>query len=184
MEPKPDDAVESFLQSRPPVAQNASLEEQLLAQTTRVLRRRRVLRRARMATIFAGVFLAGAASAWLVKPAPMPPEPADQPSHAAPAVKEDAPPQSAKDNGKPAASAWAEEWRAFDARADRTRLFREAGDRYLAESQDVEAALRCYTQALDAGGDDALAVAPQDSWLLIALKDARRKEKARAFADN
>jgi hypothetical protein len=56
-------------------------------------------------------------------------------------------------------------------------LFKLAGDRYLSELCDTEAALRCYRNALDLASDADAVVASDDSWLLIALKQAKAKEK-------
>jgi hypothetical protein len=58
---------------------------------------------------------------------------------------------------------------------DRARLLQLAGDRFLAERGDPGAALECYRQAFEiaplAGAE------PQDSWLLISLKQARRSQE-------
>ena len=62
-------------------------------------------------------------------------------------------------------------------------LFRTAGDRYLLELGDVESAVRCYRRSLDACPDQELVVASDDSWLLMALKQARQKERSNAKND-
>ena len=62
-------------------------------------------------------------------------------------------------------------------------FFRLAGARHVAEGGDLQAALRCYRQSLDAGSEEDLAVKPEDDWLLMALKDARKKEKQHAKND-
>ena len=67
------------------------------------------------------------------------------------------------------------EWRAFD--EANAALYRQAGERYLREDADPYAAVRCYRQSLDAAGPDALAVSADDDFLLMALKDARQREK-------
>jgi hypothetical protein len=59
---------------------------------------------------------------------------------------------------------------------ERAELYRQAGDRYLEAEADPEAALRCYGRSLDAGGAEGLTVALDDNWLLMAIKDARRRE--------
>jgi hypothetical protein len=63
---------------------------------------------------------------------------------------------------------------------ERARLFRLAGARYLEEAGDIRAALRCYANALDVDPDADPTPGGQDDWLLMALKDARQKEKADA----
>jgi hypothetical protein len=62
-------------------------------------------------------------------------------------------------------------------RRSQAALFRRAGDRYLEAEGNVASALRCYRLALDLASESELAVAPEDTWLLIALKDARQKER-------
>jgi hypothetical protein len=174
------DPVERFLQSPPRAEDGLSWRDTLLARTNGVLRRRRIVRRVTAGAALAACFLAGGLVAWLVKPESSPAQPADIAANPIPAPKapEESKTPKAVQSRVPAV---AQEWSAFDASAQRARKFREAGDRYLQESQDIEAALRCYRQALDAGGDEELIVTPSDSWLLIALKDARQKEKNHAL---
>lgn len=62
------------------------------------------------------------------------------------------------------------------AKDESSRLFREAGDRYLNEEQNHEAALRCYRNFLDEAGEADLPVADSDTWLLTSLKNARLRE--------
>ena len=62
----------------------------------------------------------------------------------------------------------------------RVARLRKAGDLYLEQEQDYAAALRCYTQALNDANPQTFDISPDDTWLEMALKDARRKEKARA----
>jgi hypothetical protein len=60
-------------------------------------------------------------------------------------------------------------------------LLRRAGDRYLSEDGDVKIALRCYRQMLDiADSPQALEADKNDSWLLMALKSDRQREKQHA----
>jgi hypothetical protein len=56
-------------------------------------------------------------------------------------------------------------------------LYVQAGDRYLGEDGDVQSAVRCYGQALNLDDPAVLAIDPKDNWLLMAIKDARKKEK-------
>jgi hypothetical protein len=80
----------------------------------------------------------------------------------------------------PAPTALAEEWQAFDAADRRAENYRRAGDRYLAAEDDPASALRCYGASLDADPAASLAADPDDSWLLLLVKDARIKEKSHA----
>jgi hypothetical protein len=59
-----------------------------------------------------------------------------------------------------------------------------AGDRYLNEAGDPEAALRCYRRALDAASDEQTRFSPDDNWLVMALKNAREKEARHANHDS
>lgn len=53
-----------------------------------------------------------------------------------------------------------------------------------AQRGDYTAALTSFKQALDLGGDDALAVSADDHWLLISLKTNRLQEKNRGRSDS
>jgi len=71
------------------------------------------------------------------------------------------------------------EWNAFDASDDqeRVRLYFQAGDLYLDRHNDIQAALRCYHQAIHYCDARALEFDPNDHWLVMALKRDQRKEK-------
>lgn len=70
------------------------------------------------------------------------------------------------------------EWQAFDSQTNRAANYFLAGNKYLEANQDMESALRCYAQALDACSVQQLDIAPEDNWLVVTLKNARRKEKS------
>ena len=58
---------------------------------------------------------------------------------------------------------------------EKIRMLREAGDRFLSEGYDVQEALACYRKALDTMPESGRTrVEEEDSWLLAALKVARR----------
>ena len=67
------------------------------------------------------------------------------------------------------------------------RLWLQAGgrceyhgcNRYLLED-DLASAARCYRLALDEGAEAS--ARPEDTWLLLAIKNARTKEKTNATA--
>jgi hypothetical protein len=181
MDDRAHDPVERFLHSPPRAEDSLPWRDGLLFRTSGVLRRRRIVRRMTAGAALAACFLAGGLVAWFVKPESSSVRPPDIAAHPLPEPKAPGQSKTPKDISQERMPAVAQEWDAFDASAQRARKFREAGDRYLHESQDVQAALRCYTQALDAGGDEELIVTPSDSWLLIALKDARQKEKNHAL---
>jgi hypothetical protein len=161
-DPPEHDPLAELLRPPVPLADGEALRQALRDQTTRRVRRRGRLRLFARVTALAGCFLAGLATAHLPRPAPPGIEPA--------------PRQAALP-----ADAVALEWRALEAGEDRAQRYREAGDRYLEES-DPENALRCYSAALDEAETER-AITASDSWLLMAIKQARQKEKADAKKD-
>jgi len=176
------DPVEQFLHT--PVAGTAPLrlQQQLLSQTLRSLRWKRRRRSAVWIGLVAAGFLAGAMCTHLLN-APAPDEKQQQTKR--PVVPVEKPddvrrPLENKVGPSPATNAVALEWTAFDEPERHGDLYRKAGDLYVQENQDYEAALRCYTQALDANSEENLTIAPDDNWLIMALKEARKKEKAHA----
>jgi hypothetical protein len=164
------DPLEELL-APPPAAAAEGLRERLLGQTTRLLRRRRRLRRLAGAAALAACCTAGLLAVWwAVRPTPPAPSPdmarEERPAPPAPELSE----------------AVAVEERAADDDDLRAQaaLYRRAGDLYLSAENDPAAAVRCYGNALDAGGEADLSVAPSDNWLLMAIKNARQKEKRHA----
>jgi hypothetical protein len=129
-----------------------------------VVRRRLWLRYGRWAAALAGCYVAGLVTFALTRPG----------------APSDAPTANGLPPGVPASVAPPDH---PDPRAnlpEDVRRWLAEGDRYATEAGDLEAALRSYRLALDAGGDDALVIAPTDNWLLISLKTARLKERTDA----
>jgi hypothetical protein len=140
--------------------------QSVLVRTTAVLRQRRRLRRLARLAALAACYVAGLMTMHGPRPVARPdPEPVDA-SATLPAAP---------------SSALALEWEALDHPDRGTTLFRAAGDRYLADQADVQAAVRCYGNALDDGSAEDLTIESTDSWLLIAIKDARQREKSDAI---
>jgi hypothetical protein len=164
--PEPDPLAE--LLAPPTGPDPVALRRRLREQTVRLLRRRRLWRYLAVAAAVAAAFLLGLL---LPRPGARPPAPAPETTS-----RPDQPPAPEKGPAPAdAPSAVALEWRAFD-NTDAS-LYRQAGERYLREDGDPLAAARCYRQSLDAAGPDALAVTADDDWLLMAIKDARQREK-------
>lgn len=162
------DPAERFLVPSPGPAPDAAFREALLRRTTRALRGRKRFRRfAVAAAAVAACFAVAAVAPRFVSP-PAPPPTSEGPAAAHPAGPDADPP------------ALVLEWRAFDRPEQRADLYRRAGDLYAREEHDLEAAVRCYGNALDAGTDADLEIKPEDDWLLMAIKDARQKEKRHA----
>jgi hypothetical protein len=145
----------------------------LLQRTQRLLRWRRRARLLAAATALAACYAAGLATVHLM-PGHSPrraedvPPTVTTPREAEPVRVANAPEPS---QGK---SALDREWEAADSTEPAGQLYRQAGDQYLEEEGDPLAALRCYGNALDAGADPTPAA--QDSYLLLAIKNARTKE--------
>jgi hypothetical protein len=155
-----------------------ALRQDLLLRTTRVVRRRRWFRRGAIVATLAVCYVGGLATMhWMAPPpsivevvvvkeidrSPLPP------------IVQSAPQE--KD------TAVALEWNALDHPEKMVDSYHRAGDRYLADSNDIEAAMRCYKQMLDACSEKDLEISSDDNWLLMALKEARQKERLHANAN-
>jgi hypothetical protein len=163
-----------------PGPDDASLREAILRRTTRVISFRRWVRRAKLAAAAAVLLAAGGVAGWFGKPTPAPTPPEREfvavpvPVVLPPAEPE--PPPPAEHVTAERLELQAEQ--AAD-RATAAALYRQAGDRFLADRSDSAQAARCYRLFLMRAGRDALAVSPDDSWLLIALKLDKKKEASR-----
>jgi hypothetical protein len=173
------DPLDEFLQHPPELPANLDHKESLFRRTAQTLPRPRRLPLLSL-SLAAGILLGVLLSYALFHGAgPRPPEPdharRDTGTPRSP-EKQAAQPQrpTALDSPQPGEL----EWRAFDATTDqeRRRLYYQAGDLYLAVSHDVEAALRCYEQALTYSNTRELEFDPNDNWLVMALKTDRRKD--------
>jgi hypothetical protein len=175
--PSPDDLLAGLT---PPPA-DAAFQEALARRTTGVVRRRRWLRRGGWTMALAACYAAGLLTMhWLPVAAPerdRAPQPAAEVASSEPAPTAVTPPPPTTEDQ--ATSAVALEWQALDNPASAPALYRTAGDRYLEEG-NVPAAIRCYRNFLDAEGDAAPAPAASSSWLLMALTEAKQKEKRHA----
>jgi hypothetical protein len=186
--PPAPDPVEQFLASLPVSAPDPAFRQELLRETLTTMRRQRWRRRAAVVGALAASFLAGTICMhfWPVRT----PDVAQQEQASGPAgpSKKTAPqivpaPPEATVAPIPGGGALAMEWNAFDERDQREKLYRQAGDLYVQENQDYEAALRCYAQALDSNANQDMTINADDNWLVMALKEARRKEQSHAKKD-
>ena len=163
---QPHDPLDELLQpirSRNP----EDLRERLRDHTSRYVQRRLVMRRSVLAGVVAASLLAIAPVGFLVWPRPQPVDPP---------VAITVAPEDAKAEVAEAVTPVDLEWQAFDSKTNRAAVYFEAGHQYLATTQDFESALRCYRQALDVCTAEELEIAPNDNWLVVTLKNARRKE--------
>jgi hypothetical protein len=168
------DPLEGML-AAPPLPANALLRQELLTRTARALRRRRRGRQLAWAAALAASYAAGLLTMrWAQKPVEVSRAPDVMLSqNQLPRPKGVFPPAD-----EPGKSALRKEWEAVE--SGRAALFRQAGDLYLGEEGDLQAAVRCYGNALSVGAEVDLTISPQDNWLLMAIKDARQKEKRNA----
>jgi hypothetical protein len=146
----------------PPGTGATPLRHRLLERTILEVRRQRRWRRIQGVAVLAGSFAAG----FLTLAALLPP-PAD------PAARTPRP--VAERRVVPAANPVDLEWQALDRPTDAPALYHQAADAYLARGEHADA-LRCYGNALDESPPRDLEVSSSDSWLLIAIKHARKKE--------
>ena len=158
-----------------PAGDDAAVREAVLRRTGRIIRRRPWLRRAKLLTAAAGLVAVGGVAGWLAKPTPTPGPVTEYVAVPVPVVlppAETAPLMSAEYVTAEQTELQAEQ--AAD-RATAAALYREAGDRFLADRNDSPQAARCYRLFLMRAGPDALNVSADDSWLLIALKQDQRE---------
>ena len=161
----------------------------LLAQTTSVVRRRRMVRRLGLATALAGCYLAGVVTPWGRKGPP--------PLQDGPVVQQRVAPDEAdrravrtsperRPPGKAGPSQPVEDSerrRAALGRADFEQI-RRVSDRYLREQGDLVTALHYYPRALKQASAEERAISVEkDSWLLMALKQAHIEEGPKNVPD-
>ena len=178
-----DPDIERLLGSVRDPAPDPQFRQQLLEQTTQVIRGRRRMRRIGGLFGMAACYLAGLATMRLLTAthtangqgqfAQSPPIEGASPSDEAPAVAEDFP----NDRSPAELPATVLERLAELAPDDTFRdLYRQAGDRYMKETGDLAAALRCYRHALKFAAPPALVISENDNWLLVSLKQAKLEE--------
>jgi hypothetical protein len=167
-DPPERDLCDELLAPPAPPSDLAPLREQILRRTTRRLRWRRRLRRLALVAALAACWAGGMLTMRWLSPTPAAPPPVVQTS--APSV-ETLPPSS------PIPTARALEWKAIDSDKERAALSIAAGDAYLKQEYDPLSAVRCYGRSLDAAPEQVQTSSTDDEWLLMAIKDARKKEK-------
>ncbi|HVA49957.1 MAG TPA: hypothetical protein VNH11_26560 [Pirellulales bacterium] len=178
----PLDAVDWSSWPKPPDA----LRARLLAETTKLVRRRARRRRLPLAAGWGLAYAAGIGTAWLGWPREKPPVAPNEPPAAATtqvAVSE-APRESTTEDLSMLSP---EELRGRVAgapRREQIRLLRLAGDRYLFGAADVESALDCYRQVIELTPQGDLAKRESDdSWLLAELKSSAAGSEGRLAAE-
>jgi hypothetical protein len=140
--------------------------------TVQVLRRQRRVRRIAGIGVLTAAYAAGLLTILACQP---PQEPSNGQSMTSRGESQSITPPSSP-SPRPAQMASELEWKALKAPDEAAGLYRQAGDLYLADAEPAEA-VRCYGNALAAGNSQDLEVSPDDSWLLMVIKQARKKER-------
>lgn len=158
--------------SRPTPSED--LRAELLATTTRLVRRRARRRRWAVVAGWGLAYAAGMATVWFGRPVESRPEASTLPAASTTQVAANvAAGETQVDN---LAAISPEELRrrvAGAPRPEQIRLLRLAGDRYLFAAADVESALDCYRQVIELTPPSDLATRESDdSWLLAELKSS------------
>jgi len=160
-----------------PHAADDHLRAAVFAQTVGVLRGRRRLKRCALAAGLLGCYLAGITTMGILRggqqqehPAAPGPTMAAEPQRAAPHSRH-LPANPEKQQVAVKKPSGFESWRRI-------------GDHYLRESGDVSLALASYSEAINLASDQERRISPgQDNWLVMALKDARSKEKRHVYPE-
>jgi hypothetical protein len=166
-DPMPDpDPLDDLLGPKPAPPPSA----EVLAGTLRVLRRRRQVRRLGGVAVLATTYAAGLLTVLAFQP----------PAPAPPPVVRVGPPAEPRlgkkvERARTAVPAPAEPAQQEVTADGAALLYRQAGDLFLAEDDPAEA-VRCYGNSLDNGRTIDLEVKAEDTWLLMAIKTARKKE--------
>jgi hypothetical protein len=155
-----DNLIDAALGANVQPRDTALLREVVLSQTVGVIRFRRRLRKCVLAVSLAGCYVAGLATTLALR------RPAEYGTPLPSAVSSSLPKPSGPPNSEGGFTKLA-----------RVEIVRRDADRCLLERGDVKEAVRHYDHFLKLASADQRAISPkQDSWLLMALKDARSKE--------
>jgi hypothetical protein len=178
---EPTDPLEDMLGRSSPEAPEV-LRSRVLESTAPILRRRRVVRDT-IRTV--GAMILGSVMTFvMLRSSSTQPAPAPEPiaKETPPAAPREVPKHSSSESrtSQPALSPAESEWQAFDApESERARRYFDAGDRYLKETNDLDAAMRCYRLAFRYATPAERRIRPTDSWLVATLKSETFPEERR-----
>jgi hypothetical protein len=182
--------LEQNLLSSPSHPVNEHLRQVVYIETVRLLRGRRRRRRIAFVALFALCYAAGLATVALLRTGQKAPRAevsvaettvhGDRPHEAAPPSAPDQPAPLVPDFEAAVPALVLEKIGASFRGERRVAYFRAAGDRYLEIEDDLSSAVRCYKQALDAASRTEAEISSADSWLLMAMKKARKGEPTHA----
>ena len=173
-----DDFLDGVLGADSAPRPSDALRAAVLSQTVGVIRFRRRMKKCVLAASLLGCYLAGVATTTLWQPAQGPlPSPAAIVATAEPTATEPTEPPAMRRPSQPSRQNSPVARPVGSPRKNRVQTMREKADRHLLEQGDVASALRDYTCALNLAPASQRAIRPeQDTWLLMALKNARAKE--------
>jgi hypothetical protein len=176
------DPLEDVL-GRSPTEMPDVLRARVLERAAPVLRRRRVVRET-IRTV-AAMIVGSLATLALLRSSATQPSGPHEPIARAPGPGVVAPQEERKQisvakSSAPAVSPEEFEWQAFDApESERAHRYFDAGDRYLRETNDLDAAMRCYRFAFRYATPAERRIRPTDSWLVATLKSETFPEDRR-----
>jgi hypothetical protein len=174
----PNDPLEAMLAANDQRDADDALREAVFTRTIGVMRRRRRMKRCVLAASLLCCYLAGMATVGVWRPGG---EASTQVAKETTTAKPRPRKVSPRTLPKPAAS---RSDLVVSAQPSGFESWRRIGDHYLRESDDIALAVAGYSRALDLASDKELAISPgQDNWLLMALKDARVKERRNAYSE-
>jgi hypothetical protein len=161
------------------------LHDKVLLQTRFYLVRRKWVRRGVQAGAAAAVFLFGGSAGWLLRstdqPGPWPPVTAQlvvvPVAISVPVLTPSDSPDPVQAVGTLSSNEAELEAEQQDDPASAAKYYKAAGDAFLRD-QDYPNATRCYRLYLTRAGATALSITPDDSWLLVSLKNAAFQEKS------
>jgi hypothetical protein len=183
----PFDAILGVIARRDADTDADALRGTVLAKTIGVMRQRRWLKRCMMVGSLLGCYLAGMVTTGILRtdiqaesqtPA-VQVVPADMPPHRSTPM-----PRPHRDSPRPALpKAATRETRTAVTLPTPFESWRNIGDHYFQQSGDIAMATASYAQAIDLATDEERAISPgRDNWLLMALKEARAKERTHGYS--
>jgi hypothetical protein len=171
-----NDSLDAVLGGKGKISGDDRLRHSVLAGTLGVIRRRRRLKRCAVAATLLGCYLAGMVTVvfWRYGGEDLPRTSTRQ------IAKDNTTHQSTKVAPAPLLPdlAGPPDQKAVYAPQSQFEVLRRAGDRYLQDPEKMQLAIRTYARALKYASADERVMSPEhDTWLLMALKDAKSKEK-------
>ena len=162
-------------------AQQPSADDQLraavFAKTVGVLRGRRRMKRCAIAAGLLGCYVAGIMTMGILRTGGEP----EHPVAPGPTMTAETQPPAPRPRH---VSVHPEKQQVAVKKSSGFESWRRIGDHYLRESGDISLAIAGYCEAINLASDEERRISPgQDNWLLMALKDARSKEKRHVVSE-